>query len=531
MNNMTNLPSRFHLADSHAAEVVLAELSNHFPLQEEPAIERRTIYLDSFDWRIYARGLVLKLETEGAKRRLLLSDLKGVGNQVSMAIGSENPKFAWDLSIGRIREQLTPLLEMRALLPQVEIKSSIRKLRLLDDEEKTVLKLVFEESESRPPGKGSLKQLAPRLHLLPVRGYPKPLQRLEQHISEKLNLQPIANGALGEALAAIGRCPADYSSKLNFKFNSEMKAVEAAKQIHLHLLDIIETNLPGTRADIDSEYLHDLRVAVRRTRSALTQIKKVFPEEAVARFKDRLAWIGQITGPTRDMDVYLLGFDDYLQSLPQQFRPDLEPLHAFLRSHQQIAHQEMVKKLNSPHMHKLLKEWRQFLQEPTTVRSASATNAELSVKSVASKRILSLFRRVLKAGRAVNQETPPEAMHDLRKDCKKLRYLIEFFRSLYPPKEIDPLIKDLKVLLNNLGDFQDFEVQAYKLREYSHQMVSEEKVPADTLLVMGMLVHNLLQRQQKARKAFAGCFAIFAAKENRNRFKILFKTSKTEARL
>ncbi|MCP4992187.1 MAG: CHAD domain-containing protein, partial [Gammaproteobacteria bacterium] len=367
MNNMTNLPSRFHLADDHAAEAVLAELSNHFPLQEELATERRTLYLDSFDWRIYARGLVLKLETEGAMRRLLLSDLKGVGNQVSMAIGSETPKFAWDLSLGRIREQLTPLLEMRALLPQVEIKSSIRTLRLLDDEEKTVLKLVFEESESRPPGKGSLEQLMPRLHLLPVRGYPKPLQRLEQHISEKLDLQRIANGALDEALAAIGRRPADYSSKLNFKFYPEMKAVEAAKQIHLHLLDILETNLPGTRADIDSEYLHDLRVAVRRTRSALTQIKKVFSEEAMERFKDRLAWIGQITGPTRDMDVYLLGFDDYLQSLPEQFRSDLEPLHDFLRSHQQIAHQEMVKKLNSPHMHKLLKEWRKFLQEPTSV--------------------------------------------------------------------------------------------------------------------------------------------------------------------
>ncbi|MCP4994116.1 MAG: CHAD domain-containing protein, partial [Gammaproteobacteria bacterium] len=207
---------------------------------------------------------------------------------------------------------------------------------------------------------------------------------------------------------------------------------------------------------------------------------------------------------------------------------DLEPLHDFLRSHQQIAHQEMVKKLNSPHMHKLLKEWRKFLQEPTSVRTASATNAELPVKSVASKRIHSLFQRVLKAGHAINQESPPEAMHELRKDCKKLRYLIEFFRSLYPPNEIDPLIKDLKVLLNNLGNFQDLEVQAYKLREYSHQMVSEEKVPADTLLVMGMLVYSLLKRQQQARKAFAGCFAIFAVKENRDRFKTLFKTPKTE---
>ena len=71
---------------------------------------------------------------------------------------------------------------------------------------------------------------------------------------------------------------------------------------------------------------------------------------------------------------------------------------------------------------------------------------------------------------AITDETPSEALHELRKNCKKLRYLIEFYRSIYSEKDVKPAIKALKILLDNLGLFQDLEVQANKLREFAHQM-------------------------------------------------------------
>ena len=197
---MTSHSPQFLLADSHAAAAMITELMNHYPLREEPVTEQRKLYFDSFDWRIYARGLVLKLETDGIGRRLVLSELQGIGIHESQTLVGETLKFAKDLPIGRIREQVSPLLEMRALLPQVEIKSSIRTFCLLDGEEKTVLRLVIEESGSRPPGKGSLKPLTARLHLLPVRGYIKPLQRVERYVSNKLELQRINDTELEEAL-------------------------------------------------------------------------------------------------------------------------------------------------------------------------------------------------------------------------------------------------------------------------------------------------------------------------------------------
>jgi CHAD domain-containing protein len=106
-------------------------------------------------------------------------------------------------------------------------------------------------------------------------------------------------------------------------------------------------------------------------------------------------------------------------------------------------------------------------------------------------------------------------LHELRKSCKKLRYLIEFFQSLYPRKKLLSPMKALKKLLNNLGDFQDLEVQANTMKEFAHQMVEERSVPADTLLAMGMLVDDMLKNQRLARIRFSDCFATFATRENR----------------
>nr|MDJ0861140.1 CHAD domain-containing protein [Gammaproteobacteria bacterium] len=115
-----------------------------------------------------------------------------------------------------------------------------------------------------------------------------------------------------------------------------------------------------------------------------------------------------------------------------------------------------------------------------------------------------------------------EDLHELRKTCKKLRYLMEFFQNLYPPKEIKALIKALKVLQDNLGDFQDLEVQALNLTHFSEQMVDEGTVPPQTLMAMGMLVDGLSRRQHQAREEFAARFGQFAAEDIRSQFQTLF---------
>ena len=63
-------------------------------------------------------------------------------------------------------------------------------------------------------------------------------------------------------------------------------------------------------------------------------------------------------------------------------------------------------------------------------------------------------------GAAIDDASPPEALHDLRKKGKELRYLLEFFAGLYPAEVVKPMVKTLKALQDTLGRFQDREVQA-----------------------------------------------------------------------
>lgn len=278
------------------------------------------------------------------------------------------------------------------------------------------------------------------------------------------------------------------------------------------------------RTGTDTEFLHDFRVAIRRTRSALTQIKSVFPKRIVDRYKTEFAWLGQQTGPSRDLDVYLLNFDNYRDSLPAAMQADIEPLHEFLVRRQKIEHRALVKTLNSARYRRLIRNWRNFLEQPVNERT-TMKNAGRPVIEVACKRIWSIYRRAIREGNAITAESPADDLHELRKTCKKLRYLMEFFQSLYPAGNIRELIQILKTLQDNLGDFQDYEVQVITLKRFSHQMVAEGLAPPDTLLAMGMLIDGLERRQQQAREEFSGRYAGFSQQDNQDRFRKLFATS------
>ena len=72
----------------------------------------------------------------------------------------------------------------------------------------------------------------------------------------------------------------------------------AAARCSTQLLATIEANLPGTLADVDTEFLHDLRVAVRRTRSVAAPARRRVPARAAGRASAReFRWLQQVTGP------------------------------------------------------------------------------------------------------------------------------------------------------------------------------------------------------------------------------------------
>ena len=493
-------------------------------------------YLDSFDWRLYLAGVALEERVTGAVRELRWLDLGNGGAVVARQSTDAEPGFVDALPQGPVRTLLAPILGIRRLLPMAELLLRVQRLQVLNEDDKTVVRIVVEAPGLIGASGLAEASLPVRLQLIPVRGYADEMADTVRRLEASLGFSAVPNQTptplFHEAMAAAGCRPGAYSSKLSYRLDPEQRADAAAKEILLGLMDTLEANIDGTIDNLDSEFLHHLRVATRRTRSALSQFKAVFPASVVDDFKARFAWLQQVTGPVRDLDVYLLDFPMLRDSLPPTMRTGLEPLRDWLGSHYAEEQTALAEALRSQQFQALRRDWRAFLDAPTSSSIPASTSAlgdvsgqhlepleppeptdavdgGRSIKSVADRRIRGMYKRVRREGRAITDASPAEALHELRKSCKKLRYLMEFFTSLYPRNEIRGPIKRCKVLLDNLGSFQDLEVQADHLAETARRMHAEGAASVATLLSMGALIRTMLDGQQQARERFARTFAKF----------------------
>ncbi|MET0026822.1 MAG: CHAD domain-containing protein [Candidatus Thiodiazotropha sp.] len=506
------LPEDFDL------EGLKAALAEAHSLGENPSSNLEQTYYDSFDWRVWLAGAEL-LHEEDEQGRLCWSPLnEGCTPQLCQPM-AQKPEFAEDLPPGPVTEHLAKVLEMRVLLPKLIISQTRQNIALLDSEEKTVVRVAWVSSEYHSINRKQSGPLDTLLMVMPLRGYEAEFEKVIERL-QAFRLSPCDHSLFRAAMGHLGIKPGDYTSKLNYNLDPDARSDATAKRILLGLLDTLEANVAGAKANLDSEFLHDLRVATRRTRSAMSQIKGAFDPQELETFKQGFAWIGQITGQTRDLDVYLLQYNHYRTSLPAAVRPDLDPFHDYLIRHHKSAHARLVKKLNSPHFRKILKSWRDFLEAPLSDQP-KGPNAKVPAAELADRRIGKLYSKILQQGAAIGPNSPGEQMHELRKQCKKLRYMMEFFQSLYPKPEIRHLIKLLKVLLDNLGEFQDLEVQAHSLEGFGSEML-KEGAPASALMAMGILVGKLYEKQALTRRAFAQLFTEFSSSENEKAFRKLF---------
>ena len=102
----------------------------------------------------------------------------------------------------------------------------------------------------------------------------------------------------------------------------------------------------------------------------------------------------------------------------------------------------------------------------------------VAIDVVAADRIRRVYRRMVRDGSAIDDDSPAEALHDLRKRGKELRYLLELFGGLFEPKVVKPMVKTLKDLQDVLGRFQDGAVESDMLRDLRDELAAEPGGPA-----------------------------------------------------
>lgn len=110
-------------------------------------------------------------------------------------------------------------------------------------------------------------------------------------------------------------------------------------------------------------------------------------------------------------------------------------------------------------------------------------------------------------------------LHQLRKDGKELRYLLEAFSDLYGQRLVAPLVGDLKNLQNTLGIVCDLDVQ----REMILEMVSDKRacLPGPTAKALRRWAVALQKRRRAAKKECAGPYARLMCQRNREALKLL----------
>jgi len=118
-----------------------------------------------------------------------------------------------------------------------------------------------------------------------------------------------------------------------------------------------------------------------------------------------------------------------------------------------------------------------------------------------------------------------EQLHRLRIAGKKLRSLLEFFNSLFIQTEMKILIKRLKKLQDNLGDYHDLAVHQEMLEEFKEQLITKGSGEKETILTLGILIKKLNEKQKLLKQDFIETFHVFSAPEIQNIFHDFFYDS------
>ena len=472
---------------------------------------RHRTWLDTFDWRLHRAGLTLESVTGRGPAELVLSGMAGE-RITAAANGARWPALAEALPSGPLRDRLKGLTDVRALLPAAKAASTVSEFRLCNDDGKTVAWLTVEHLHAAAP---AAADLPPRLSVTAVRGYQGQADRIARCLTAQPGVLPDGLPALDAVLATGGLAPGEYTNKVDVELSATMPGRLALAAVLRRLLDTLEANVWGTVRDIDTEFLHDLRVSVRRTRTALKLGAGLLPAGLATQYRPAFKWLGDLTTPTRDLDVHLLTFAAGAAELTSASAEDLDPFHRYLTQRRAVEQARLARALRSPRFRALVVAWRDALDGLTAPQQGP------DAAQAAAKIIGRAHRRVLRQGSAITAESPPEDLHDLRKRCKELRYSLEFFASLYDPPTHRRAVRELKGLQDCLGTYQDCQVQQEEIRVIATEMLAAGGVPATALLAMGDLASHVGQRERRARGEFASRFAAFASRPAQERFRAL----------
>ncbi len=234
-----------------------------------------------------------------------------------------------------------------------------------------------------------------------------------------------------------------------------MSVEQAFQAIVRSCLEQVQGNEPGVMRFHDVESLHQMRVGLRRLRSALAMFDKQIG--LPAHLQPELVWLADRLGPARDWDVLAESTLARVAAQEAEERAELAPLCQAVQAQSHAMREATAGALASArysHLMRALERWvdqRGWRELPAAGGTAGLKRPIIAFADAILERDQ---QRLLKRGRRLAGASV-DARHRVRIAAKKARYAAEFFGSLYPGKQVRPYLKALGRLQQDLGRLND----------------------------------------------------------------------------
>ena len=439
----------------------VAVLKNHPSLASalhDPTHEQLdSVYFDSDDRALRNHGLTLRVRHIGDKR---VQTIK-TSNQGSYSI----ERSEWEQPIDGDQPELTNIMDT-ALGP------------ILTDDVRNTLKPVFETRIERTAyrlnGNNAAIAMAVDEGQIVAPGSSCPVSEIELELKHG---NPIELFKIARAISDIVPARLDVKSKSERGYelvekasvaaekardpdlSAEMNAGRAFTLICRACLRHLVANEPATMRR-NGEALHQMRIAVRKFRAAISFFSDVVSDDRVGTIKTELRWFARELGPARDLDAFLI---EVLKPLKKQHKtePGLVSISKMFSRRRLQGYRRAQDAVQSARFRALVLDAAEWVEAGPWSMSEDPlmrTRREMPIKIYAAEQ-LSLRRKKIRRRGAKIGHLNPEQLHGLRIQVKKARYAVEFFSSVYggnkSAKRRKKIVSSLRQLQNCLGGLND----------------------------------------------------------------------------
>ena len=506
---------QFDATELEPVEAWLRQHSSGSGLVVEPESEEKITdtYYDAEDWRFYRAGYALRVRKAGSNAEATMKSLSPAeGNvrrrrEITEPLGDDKPATLGKAP-GPVGERARSLLGGQDTRPMFEVRTRRQKFALLLENpadasennasgEKIRIGEVLLDSSEIPLGEGRESAHLRRVEVEAGAGTaPTPdLRGFVDEMQYALELKPASISKFETGLYATGLSPRGDTEAGPTQIGPTMSLGEVAFAVLRRQFAEMRSHEPETRIGEDPEALHDMRVATRRMRAAMKVFEGALPERAKW-FREELRWVAGALGDVRDPDVQIDRLEAWRNEADEESSDFLGKILDVIRKRRTEARGRMLEALDSARYERLETSFGEMLRRgPGAERELAQSNGRSPegepVTSEAPDLISARYRKWRKAAKSLDESSPPENFHDLRKKGKRLRYALEFVSEVYG-KPAAALISPLKSLQDDLGDHQDAIVAAGTLRELG-TTTEGTRVPRGAAFTMGVLSERYLQ--------------------------------------